>query len=107
MFILFLFYKAIDHETKQFLKKSPNLPVLICGTVPNGQVALFAGDKEGNKCCLVPYCSKTRQDGTTQPIQRKRDKVKGKQMNILVLSLNTDVKQTRHMERLIQAENKI
>jgi len=104
MLILFLFYKAIDDETKQFLEKSPNLPVLICGIVPNGQVALFAGDKQGQKYCLVPYCRKTRQDETTQPIERKRDKVKGKQMNILDLSLSTHAKQTRHIQGHIQAE---
>jgi hypothetical protein len=97
--MLILFYKAIDDETKQFLKKSPKLPVLICGIVPNGQVALFPGDKQGKKYCLVPYCSKTGQDGT-----RKRDKLKGKQMNILVLSLDTHAKQTRHIEGHIQAE---
>jgi hypothetical protein len=99
MLILFLFYKAIDDETKQFLKKSPKLPVLICGIVPNGQIALFAGDKQGKKYCLVPYCSQTGQDGT-----RERDKFKGKQMNILVLSLNIQCKQTRHIEGHIPAE---
>jgi hypothetical protein len=91
--MLILFYKVIDDETKQFLEKSPNLPVLICGIVPNGQVALFAGDKERKRYCLVPYCSKTGQDGT-----RKRDKFKGKQMNTLVLFLNTQAKQTRHIQ---------
>jgi hypothetical protein len=46
---------ASEKSTDTFLKRSPDLPVLICGVVPNGRVALFKGDDRGTKYCIVPY----------------------------------------------------
>jgi hypothetical protein len=55
MIVFSQFGTGLEEATDIFLKRSPNLPVLICGTVPNGQVALFKGNDKGSKYCIVPY----------------------------------------------------
>jgi hypothetical protein len=57
--IIFFHYQSSDTPREEsmevFLRRSPDLPVLICGVVPKGRIAFFKADDSGTKYCIVPY----------------------------------------------------
>ncbi|XP_006457049.1 hypothetical protein AGABI2DRAFT_195937 [Agaricus bisporus var. bisporus H97] len=58
--ILGMYLRYSPKEPRQelreaFLSQSPELPVLICGMVPRGRIALFQGNEDATEYCIVPY----------------------------------------------------
>lgn len=44
-----------EESREAFLSRSPELPVLICGMVPRGRIAIFKGNEGATEYCIVPY----------------------------------------------------